>query len=173
SERPGSSREHSRCGRRTIGGGRVVFESTEADGAVVLGWESRQSRRRRLAVAAPTEQALADRLAAALRSVRGYVPTKIWREYGPASALIEYEARRSECWPPFRAARDPERPRGLSPSRGPPWARIVTGRQRHRRPCRSRRQRRVGLRKGTSTEEVEDMVERSSGPTKSDPPVAV
>jgi len=73
-----------------------VFESTEADGAVVLGWESRQSRRRRLAVAAPTEQALADRLAAALRSVRGYVPTKIWREYGPASALIEYEARRSE-----------------------------------------------------------------------------
>lgn len=39
---------------------------------------------------------LAERLADALRAVRGYVPHRIWWEAGPAEALIAYNALQTE-----------------------------------------------------------------------------
>lgn len=43
---------------------------------------------------APAE--LAERLAHALRAVRGYVPHRIWWEAGPAEALIAFNALQTE-----------------------------------------------------------------------------
>ena len=39
---------------------------------------------------------LAERLAQALRAVRGYVPNRIWWEAGPAEALIAFNAMQTE-----------------------------------------------------------------------------
>lgn len=39
---------------------------------------------------------LAERLAEALRAVRGYVPNRIWWEAGPAEALIAFNAMQTE-----------------------------------------------------------------------------
>lgn len=39
---------------------------------------------------------LAEKLAQALRAVRGYVPNRIWWEAGPAEALIAFNAMQTE-----------------------------------------------------------------------------
>lgn len=65
---------------------------------VAVGWPAEEGTRVLHSVSSepvdrgPVPAELAERLAAALRAVRGYVPHHIWWEAGPAAALIEFQA---------------------------------------------------------------------------------